>query len=145
MATPPAPRSRSALAERLGAFGALLGLRDGETVVQVALGLALVGSALVLWRDGATFAISDSYSWFRMHIDEDTAGWALFVPGTAALVGPLFRRPPLCAAISLVLGTVAGVVAAGFWAGSPLSIGAVIFTSPIMLLAYWLVWRRLFP
>ena len=58
MATPPAPRSRSALAERLGAFGALLGLRDGETVVQVALGLAFVGSALVLWRDGATFAIS---------------------------------------------------------------------------------------
>ena len=120
-----------------------LSLRDGETAVQVALGVGFVGAALVLWGEGSTFAISDSYSWFQVHVREDTAAWVLFVPGVAALAAPLFSCRWLSVAVAFALGTVAGMVALGFWLGSALSIGAVIFTSPICFLSYWLMIRRL--
>lgn len=117
-------------------------LWDGETAVQVALGLGFVGAALVLWGEGSTFAISDSYGWFQARIREEAAAWVLFVPGAAALVAPLFRWRWLSIAVALTLGTTAGMVALGFYWGSPLSIGAVMFTSPIAFLSYWLMGRR---
>ena len=127
---------------RLRAWIRRFSLRDGETAVQVALGLGFCGIGLVLWGEGSTFAISDSYGWFQANIREDAAAGLLFSAGAFALVAPLlpWRWPSVLAAF--VLGTLAGVTAMGFFLGNTLSIGAVVFTSPFATLSYWLMMKR---
>lgn len=119
-----------------------LSLWEGETAVQVSIGLSFLGVAHRLWGKGDTFSISDSFLYFRTVVSEDNAALVLFAAGLLALLAPLTPHKGVQVLVSLLLGTMSGIIAIGCYRGHPLSVLAVLYASPIMFLSYWLMWRR---